>query len=413
MRRHDVFGDRWVVAAAATVTVLQILYAFLAHPVFDADGYLRLGRDFSDYWQSSGQGYWMRTPGYPLLLAGIYEAGLGATGLKIFQICLVTGGLLALAKVTELAANRRTARICAWLFVCYVPLWSYSSIARTEAVAIPLLIFAVLALLLSERTNHSRVPWLLAAGAMSGLALIVRPNCVSVVAVIAIVLLIQQFRSQRRRSAVAMAAVFFALPIVVIFTPWLARNVTHEGHLDPLGRNPFPLALGLHLPYERDIGEFASFHRSYRFFWEHRSDGFTPEIAFKSNSWEVLKDNLRSHTKEFFETRAVGEFQMWPWPATPRVDYEDDSVVPYPLIMLIQVLLLVLGLFGLYGLRKNCVGMIGLGFVASLFAIHLLYVALPRYTVPVFPFLLIGAAAFLDQRWRSRAAGGHADLSVN
>lgn len=393
------------------VALLQVLYAFSAHPVFDADGYLQLGKDFADYWHSSGQGYWMRTPGYPLLLAGIYEAGLGAAGLKIFQICLVTGGLLALARVTELAAGRRAARICAWLFVCYLPLWSYSSIARTEAVAIPLLICAVLALQLSERTNHRRIPWFLAAGTLSGLALIVRPNCLSVVAIIALVLLVQQFRSQRRRSAVAMAAIFFTLPIVIIFAPWLTRNMTHEGRLAPLGRNPFPLALGLHLPYERDIGEFASFHRSYRFFWEHRSDGFTPEIAFKSNSWEVLKDDLHSHPTEFFETRAVAEFQMWPWPATPRVDYEDDSVVPYPLIMLVQVLLLVLGLLGLYGLRKNSVGMIGLGFVASLFAIHLLYVALPRYTVPVFPFLLVGAAAFLDQRGLARA-GSQVDLSL-
>jgi 4-amino-4-deoxy-L-arabinose transferase-like glycosyltransferase len=395
-------SDRWVIAAAAVVAALQLLYAFLADPVFNADGYLDLGQNFAHYWHATYGAGTMRTPGYPLLLAGLYESGLGATGLKIVQAAFITAGLLALARVTELSAGLRAARICAWLFVICIPIWSYSSIARTEAIAIPLLIFAVLALLLSEHEGRNPVPWLIATGFFSGLALIVRPNCVSIVAIIGAVALFQRFRHARSGRSVTTTAALIALPVFVIFAPWVVRNLSHQGSLEPLGHNPYPLPLGLHLPYETDIGEFASFHRSSTFFSEQRSDGFTPEMALESDSWEVLKDDLRSHTKEFFATRAVAEFQMWPWPATPRVDYAEESVVPYPIIMLIQVIILFAGLLGLYRLRRDLVGMIGLAFVVALFVIHLLYVALPRYTVPVLPFLIVGTAALFSQLWEAR-----------
>ncbi len=399
-----VLKDRWIVAAAATVTALQLLYAFLADPVFNADGYLELGEDFGNYWQYGHLADTFRTPGYPLLLAAMYETGLDATGLKIVQTLFVSAGLLALAAIAELLGGRRAARICAWLFVLYVPIWSYSSIARTEAVAVSLLIFATLALLLSEREGCNRTRWTLVTGAMCGLALIVRPNSVSIVAVVAAVLLFEVFRRERSTRRVAAAAALFALPIAVLFTPWVAHNVSQQGKPEPLGHNPFPLPLGIHLPYENDIGKFASFNRSYTFFSEQREDGFTPVQAIESDSWEVLKDDLRNHSGEFLTSRAVAEFQMWPWPATPRVDYAKESVVPYPLLMLLHLFVLIAGLAGLYRMRRDPVGMIGLASIAVLVALHLLYVAHPRYTVPVFPFLLLGSAILLSRWWESRKA---------
>jgi len=398
-----VLRDRWILAVAGVVTVFQLLYAFLADPTFNADGYLELGEDFGNYWQYAHFADTMRTPGYPLLLAGFYETGLDATGLKIFQTGLITAGLLVLAKVAELTGGRRAARICAWLFVAYVPIWSYSAIARTEAVAVPLLIFAVLALMLTVQYGRNRTSWVVVTGAMCGLALIVRPNSASAVAIVAAVLLYVVFREKRSARATVKAAVLFLLPVVVIFTPWVARNLSHEGGPEPLGHNPFPLPLGVHLPYETQIGKFASFERSRTFFGKERSDGFTPKMALETDSWAVLEDNLRHHTDEFLATRAVAEFQMWPWPATPRVDYGEESVVPYPLLMLLHLFVLIAGLIGLYRLRGDPVGMIGLASIAMLFALHLLYVAHPRYTVPVFPFLLVGAAVLLSRYVEARS----------
>jgi 4-amino-4-deoxy-L-arabinose transferase-like glycosyltransferase len=408
MARLTVLTDRWVIAAAATVAVVQILYTVLAHPIFNPDGYLNVGLNFNHYWHVAQDEITMRTPGYPLLVTLIYGAGLGKAGIVAIQICLVTAALVGLSGVAELASGPRTARLCAWLFVAYLPLWSHSSIARTEAVAIPLLIFAVLALQLRERSSH-RHGWTAAAGALCGLAVIVRPNCVSFLLIVGVFLLLKTFRDERRAAAVTKAAVLFILPILVIFAPWVARNLSHEGRLDPLGHNPFPLPLGIHLPYETRIGEFASFRRSDTFFLGERSDGFNEVAARNSDSWEVLKDDLHSHMGEFVTTRFVAQFQMWPWPATPLVEKGENSVIPYPLIMVLHVLVLLAGLVGLVKLRREPAGVVGLAFVGGLVLVHVLYLSLPRYALPALPFLLVGSAVLFSQITTSPTRLPHVD----
>ena len=395
-------SDRWVLTAAAAVAVAQLLYAFLADPVFNADGYLELGRDFANYWQTTHLAATMRTPGYPLFLAAVYETGLGDPGVKVIQVAVVTAGLLGLAGVAELTAGRRAARICAWLFVLCLPLWAYSSIAMTEAIAIPAVILATLALLLSEHDDGHRTRWVLATATLCAVAVIVRPNSLPPAAVILLVLAYLSLRRGGMRG-LALTALLAALPFLVVFGPWVARNVSYSSDPEPLGHNPFPLALGVHLPYEAEIGKFAAFRRSYRFFSGERPDGFTPELVQVGDSWQELRTNIRVQTKEFLRTRVIAVFQLWFWPQTPRVQYEQESIIPYPALMALHLILLFMGMVGLIKLRRTPLGAVGLGVLAVLFAIHLLYLATPRYALVAFPFLLVGTAAVLTQIWESRS----------
>ncbi|MEX0972431.1 MAG: hypothetical protein WDZ46_04140 [Solirubrobacterales bacterium] len=396
-----VLTDRWVLAAAGVLVVAQLLYAFFADPVFDADGYVEYGKDFANYWQYNHIADTMRTPGYPLFLSAFYETGLEDAGIKVAQTVILTTGLLALIAIAELTAGRRAARICALLIVLYIPLWAFSSIARTEAIAIATIILATLAVVLSELDDRNWKRWVLAAATLCAVGVIVRPNSLPPVAIVLLVLAYLSWRRVGIRG-VAITALLSALPFLVLFGPWVIRNVSYGGDPEPLGHNPFPLPLGVHLPYDDDIGKFASFERSYRFFSEQRPDGFTPELAMAGDPWQELRTNVDLQTKEFMRTRGVAIFQLWFWPETPRTGYAEESIVPYPLLMALHLILLFAGLVGLVRLRRTPVGAIGLGIFASLFALHLLYVALPRYALIVLPFLVLGTAVVMAQFWESR-----------
>lgn len=393
--------DPWIVGAAATVTVLQLLYAFFADPFFNGDGYVGLGEDFLNYWRIGEFGYIIRTPGYPLILSAIYGLGLGDAGVKLVQIAMMTGGLLAVASIAELTVGRRAARASAWIFVTYLPLWAFSSIAMTEAISIPLLVFATVTLLLSEKDEARRKQWIAATATLGAIVTIVHPNLLPEVCLLVLILAYGSLRREGLRGA-ARTAVVSILPFLILFGPWVGRNLAIEGSPEPLGKNPFPIALGLHMPYETEIGEFASYRRSTRFFWRERSDGFTPEAALAMDPVAELRANLTSRTGEFLRSRAVAVAQMWPWPQTPRVQVEEPSVIPYPALMAIHLLVLGAGLVGLLRMRRTPAGFFGLGIVLIMFSMHLLFVALPRYTLPVFPYLIFGAGVVVSQlRWGS------------
>ena len=398
-------SDPWIIGAAATVAVLQLLYAFLAHPYFDADGYVGPGMDFLQYWKVGEFNYIIRTPGYPFFLNSIYGLGLGDTGVKLVQVTLTTGSLLALASIAELTVGRRAARVCAWVFVAYLPIWAFSSIAMTEGVAIPTLVFATLALVLSERDETRRKQWIVVTATLGAIVAIVHPNLLPEVCLLILMLVYGSLRRAGVRGAARTAAVA-VLPFLLLFSPWVGRNLAIDGNAEPLGKNPFPIALGLHMPYDTEIGEFASYRRSTRFFWRIRSDGYTPEAALAMDPLAELRTDLSSRMGEFLRSRAAAVAQMWPWPQTPRVQHEQSSVVPYPALMLIHLLVLGAGLIGLLHLRRSPAGFFGLGVVLLMFSTHMLFVALPRYTLPVFPFLILGAAVVISQRWERRAAVG-------
>ena len=388
----------------ALAALVQLLYAVLADPptaAGDQIDYVRAGEQFKTWWRDPND-FILRTPGYPLFLSGIFNAGGGLWAVRAVQIAGLTGVVLGSAWIACSISGVRAARIAAALVATHLPLLTYSSQYLTEALGITLFVAGLVLLLRAGRRGEP--DWAAAAGAMTLLAAatLVRPSFV-VVHVAAAGFLVLTTLGLRRKAA---AAALVLLPVLVLFGPFAGRNLAIHGKPMPLGNGgKFPRALGVHLPFDTDVGQFSTLRRSQRFFTDTRPDGFDPAEASRVEPWDELFTNLRERPGELLRTRAVGQAQLWLWPVTARIQYGQDERVPYPLLMAHHLFLLATGLAGTIVLRRHRSAQLVAAIVVLIGASYLISFPQPRYVLPAVPLLaaMAGAGAVAVSRRRERS----------
>lgn len=227
---------RLVVAAALIGLVLRLAFAFgywVGKPLtHDEREYLALARSLS-----AGKGFtydppreasdtprFGRAPGYPVFLA-LVGGGRGTFDatppqVKIAQSVVGAIGVWLVAVVARRAAGPRAEVAAAWGAAMYPPLVWICAYAFSEALfSTAALAAAVLlngALDRTETPNRSVLATGIAAGIMTGLAMLIRPAMAFFLPV-AVVWLIA-----RRR--IVLAAVFAAGAVLVV-GPWTVRNM--------------------------------------------------------------------------------------------------------------------------------------------------------------------------------------------
>lgn len=408
--------DGWVRAAALVVLAVALAYGFFAHPLFNPDDYVRWAQHFGRWWQTAQDQFVMRTPGYPLFLAMCFALG-GHGPVIVLQSLALAGACLLTAQMTGTAVGIVPARAAAWAFACYLPLLSYAGTAMTEVLATTLLVVAVYAVIRVRRAQRLRgamLKWGAIGTVAIALATIIHPNAVMYAAVVALALVWLAWRAAGLRRALAMAGVVVAC-VAVVFGPWVTRNLAATGKPMPFGDNgTYPLALGLHLPWDTTSGRYGSFNRSNNFFGGRRADGFSTQQARQAKPLQELKDNLEHHTGELIESRVLMTYNMWAWPATPRIQNAQPEVIPYGLLRGFHLFVVVAGVMGLVLMRRRLFGLMGLALTTVTFLVHLVYWSNPRYVIPLAPFLLAGSGmtiatlwAWLRQTWRDRRRPPH------
>jgi 4-amino-4-deoxy-L-arabinose transferase-like glycosyltransferase len=239
MRIHPILGRRLVLAAAAAGLAARLAFGLVywVHKpmTHDEREYLALahslasGRGFS-YEQDRESGttqQFGRAPAYPLFLAAI-GAGNGPSDsvparVKIAQsivgaVAVWLIGLLAW-RLAGPAAGVASASIAAF----YPPLVWISAYALSESLYCTLALSAVLLLDRAiDRADAGRraTAWAIAAGALSGIAILVRPAMLFFLPVAGLWLV------TRRR--LILAALLIATALVVV-APWTARNYRTYG----------------------------------------------------------------------------------------------------------------------------------------------------------------------------------------
>jgi len=407
------YRDPWVLAAAAVALTIALLYGFLAHPLFNPDDYVRWAVDFPTWWRTAQDQFVMRTPGYPLFLYLFFQLGLGNAPIIVVQSLVLAGACVLTAALTVGAAGVRAGRIAAWCFAGYFPLLTYAGTAMTEVLATALVLVAALAVLRLHRTPEHWLRWGALGATCVALGMIVRPNVAMYAGVIGLALLWVTWRAgrgdavdggagahslsrgERLRRVARMAGVIVACTAIV-FSPWVIRNLSYDSALQPFGDDgTYPLALGLHLPWDKTSGRYGSFDRSNHFFGNTRPDHFSTPQARQVRALDELKNDLEHHFGEFAESRALMAYNMWFWPATPRIQDGVPEVIPYGLVRGVHLFMLFLGVTGLWLLRRSAFGKLAIALTGVTFAVELIYWSNPRYVLPVAPYLLAGSGVTL------------------
>lgn len=203
----------------------------------DSDAYWTLARQIvrgEPYQYGSPDARVFRMPGYPLLLAGLFELvgddppALAGRALSAILGTLAVAGVYGLGRQLF---DRSTGLIAAMLAAVYPGALGASVFILSEAPFCPLLLAELIAAVASWKSVASgRAAWLAAlSGALAGLATLVRPSWLLFVPFVAVVGIV--FGRERRRQfqlgAIALAA------LVLTMTPWWIRNWQVTGHFVP------------------------------------------------------------------------------------------------------------------------------------------------------------------------------------
>lgn len=180
-----------------------------------------------------GNAYIFRTPGYPLLLAGMFKVvGNDASVLwgRALGACCGTAAIALVYVLARQLFDPKAACLAAAVAAVYPGAIASSIFVLSEAPFCPLMLgqLVLMALAWQHRTNSAAVGWSLAAGVVAGAATLMRPSWLLFTPLAALaMLLIPAFGMGTRRW---IAPVAMLLGLVVTMMPWWLRNYQVSGH---------------------------------------------------------------------------------------------------------------------------------------------------------------------------------------
>ncbi|MBB29366.1 MAG: hypothetical protein CME25_10760 [Gemmatimonadetes bacterium] len=187
------------------------------------------GRGYTDAREAPFAPTRIRTPGYPSFIALVYL--LFGTDHRVLLVAQSVLGALSAYFVFLLGArlfDSRAGLLGAAMVALYPALIYYDTRVLREGLAASVLTLTVL---LAVYNNQNRKPFpLLITGALLTLLSLSKPEFILLYAPV-VFLLVRPLRNLR---AILKPALLVALPIVVVWSAWTARNYTTFGSLSPV-----------------------------------------------------------------------------------------------------------------------------------------------------------------------------------
>jgi len=176
-----------------------------------------------------------RTPGYPALLSvPIAAFGSDARGVWAARVEAALLGVLAVGGVlcwARMLFDDRAAALAALLAAVYPGAISSSTFILSEAPFCPLMVFTLLLWTQAERAGTTGGRWgaACAAGAVAGLATLMRPSWLLFIPFAAAMIVFRP-TAWRKHLAISCGAL---LGLVVVMSPWWIRNAQVVGRFVP------------------------------------------------------------------------------------------------------------------------------------------------------------------------------------
>lgn len=326
---------------------------------------------------------------FPLLLGGLYAAGLGPTAMvwiHAFLAPVTAAALYALARRVGLGASGGLWAV--GLYLLYPPFTLYTTQLLTESFYLAFL--AVGAWLVLRAADSRSLAGSFVAGAILGAATLLRPTSLLLPAA----LLPFLWRRPGGRAAWGALALGFALTMA----PWVARNAVVFGHFEPTftssGYNLFmgtypPTRGASNMPESGQPPELVASLRG------------KDEFAINRLYREAAVRNVKEHPGEVAKLVLAKAILCW-----FQTEPQKNMFLPTPRSFALNAPLLILGIAGFTLLVRRGAphAWLPLLMIAYFVVMHLASVATVRYNLPSVPFLLVGVAAALEA-WTGRRTG--------
>ena len=163
-----------------------------------------------------------RTPGYPLFVAIILALFKVPIAVAVIQSILAGITAVMAGSIVYRALN---ARIAAWAGIVFAvePITAYYSVLMLSETLFTFLLFSVICILIQDVSYQKRLTRSGIAGALLGLAVLVRPIAAFLIPIIVVGLWIVLKRRETLRRVLSVTLVFI-VGYVVVVSPWLIRN---------------------------------------------------------------------------------------------------------------------------------------------------------------------------------------------
>lgn len=387
--------DRVLLAIVLGSLALQLSLAIWAAdltPRNDEYTYLRMA-------EALGQGRFpgeLRPPGYPAFLAAIFELGGGTPAVRCLQAGLAAAATLFVYALARSAADRRTARVAAAISGFDPVLIGFSHLLWTETLYV-FLWLAGLSLLLTRFDAAPRGRFA-AAGALFGLAALVRPQILSFLPFLLGWIGWRAHRIRRLRP-VAIAAALLLAGCAAVVLPLTVQQLVARGHLVVISSTgPFNLLVGTD-----PTAAFVDKDDHWKSTWgQLPGGGYEPGSALRIGWLRIASDPLGFARKALWEAAhlfTLDSFVLrhlrngWYGEPLPR------ALLPAAVIATgtFSAALMLAGALGLLGLPASPFRSVaGLAILHSLLLFGLTF-SLSRYAVPLRPLLAVGAAWCISQ----------------
>ena len=335
--------------------------------------------------------YSFRPPLLPVFLAGVYGvAGPRVWVARIAMALLSAATCVAVARIARRLFTPRAALAAGLLMAVYPKLIYYSGMIVTENLYVLLLACSIWLLLWAQETERSWWPWPV-AGAVMGLAALCRSALLAFPAFAGLWVLIVRPRTRRALGE----ALLLGMGVAAAMAPWWGRNLaihgsfvaaTTEGGLTFWVTNRADADGSGHVDYTPGRGQF---------------DGLS-ETQIDRKFYQLGLAHVRAHPGHFLRLMGVKFlrfWRLWPHAAEPSVGLGKAIVAGATFVPI-----LLLAIAGALAARRRWRPLLLIYLLILYYTLlHMVFMAITRYRLPIEPYLIVLAAVALTRAARRPA----------
>ena len=389
--------ERRITALILTTGVLaRVLFIFLfpgvGNPeIMDSHAYDEIAMNIV-----SGTGFYLYNiptafvaPLYPFFLAGIYAVfGHSFIIAKIFNILLAAGTIFFIYLIACELFNRSVGKIAAGIVAIHPELVAITAFLYTESLNTFLLVFFLWALVRAiNRAENTKFYWAL-SGLLLGLSTLTKGTTLMLPLFLFILFAVDRALRSKFIPFMIFISVFF-----ITLIPWTIRNYVQF-------RIVLPVATGA--GESMWTGNYFPFDGEYRYGQtqqkiEELSKG-RPWIERDSILMREAKRMIKENPIRFVKLAVKKIARLWVkvYENVPQGMQRQENLMLKFGLMMIHLPLLIMAIAGMArSLLLNLQVRVTFYLLLYYTLVHAITFAVPRYRLPIMPFLIIFAAAFI------------------